>query len=227
MAGKYFVVIAIVLAALALTQPAHASIIAVASGGGLPLCTGSDGGTGTLTLNCPAGGDFSSVLITASGPPLLPVPDLTTTVLTVTTVGSVLYPIVLSVDITSSGFTFLGGPITAIGTINNLIGTDPGPFIMSVQGDANPPIFFPTCTGSCVQNLSGTALPATSDSVHYSLTFTAPGQSVNSTIQITSSVPEPGSLPLIGSALLGVRLLARRRRKAHIKASKTSKAPQR
>ena len=80
--------------------------------------------------------------------------------------------------------------------------------MMSVQRDANLPIPFPTCTGSCVQTLSGTAGPATSDAVHYSLTFTEPNQSVNATIQITSPVPEPASLTLLGSALFAVGLLA-------------------
>jgi hypothetical protein len=56
-------------------------------------------------------------------------------------------------------------------------------------------------------------LPIPSDSVHYSLTFTAPGQSVGATIQIMSPIPEPVSLALIGSGLFTVGLLARRRRK--------------
>jgi hypothetical protein len=99
-------------------------------------------------------------------------------------------------------------------TINNLIGSSPGPFVMSVQGDGNPPLFFPTCFGSCVQNLTGTVGPIPSDSVHYSLTFTAPGQSVGATIQIMAPIPEPVSLTLVGSALCAMGLLARRRRKA-------------
>jgi hypothetical protein len=99
-------------------------------------------------------------------------------------------------------------------TINNLIGSAPGPFVMSIQGDSNPPVFFPTCAGSCVQNLTSTVGPITNDSVHYSLTFTAPGQSVGATIQIASQIPEPVSLTLVGSALFAMGLLARRRRKA-------------
>jgi hypothetical protein len=108
--------------------------------------------------------------------------------------------------------------VMAIGTINNLIGLDPGPFNMSVQADALPPISFPTCTGSCVQNLGPAFVPAiTSDSVHYVLTFNAPNESVNATIEIAGvgvPIPEPATLTLLGSALLGSGWLARRRRKA-------------
>jgi hypothetical protein len=50
--------------------------------------------------------------------------------------------------------------------------------------------------------------------VHYSLTFTKPGQSVGATIQITSAIPEPATMTLLGSALLAVGFLGRRRRKA-------------
>ena len=196
----------VALLGLALAQAASASIIATASGGGLVPCSGSDAGSGSLSLTCPASGGFASVLITASAPPLLPAPELTTTELSVTSAAG-LFPFTLLIDVTSSGFVFPGGPLTAIATVNNPVGTDTGPFAMSVQADGNPPIPFPVCTGSCVQTLSGTAGPITSDSVHYALTFTEPNQSVDATIEIVGATTEPASLTLllIGAAALLVR----------------------
>ena len=217
MIGKLLPPTVMALVGLVLTQPVHASMIASASATGLTAgCTGNDSLTpGSLSLFC-TGPLFASLQITASGPPDLPVPDLTTTTLTVTTGPALLFPVTLNIAISSdfTGTPFPGGPVNGIATVNNLIGSSPGPFVMSVQGDANPPVSFPTCTGSCVQNLTSTIGPITNDSVHYSLTFTAPGQSIGATIQLTSPIPEPVSLTLVGSALFAVGLLARRRRKA-------------
>ena len=218
MTGKFLAATVMALVGLALTQPAHASMIASASATGLTAgCTGNDSLTpGSLSLFC-TGTLFASVQVTASGPPKVPVPDLTTTTLTVTTGPSLMFPVTLDIAITSdfSATPFPGGPVIAMATINNLIGSSPGPFVMSIQGDGNPPMFFPTCTGSCVQTLTGNLVgPIPSDSVHYSLTFTAPGQSVGATIQIMAPIPEPVSLTLVGSALFAMGLLARRRRKA-------------
>ena len=217
MTGKLLPPTLMALVGLALTQPAHASMIASASATGLNAgCTGNDSLTpGSLSLFC-TGPLFASLQITASGPPDLPVPDLTTTTLTVTTGSGLMFPVTLDIMISSnfSATPFPGGPVEAIGTINNQIGISPGPFVMSVQGDSNPPLLFPTCTASCVQTLTGNVGPITSDSVHYSLTFTAPSQSVGATIQITSAIPEPVSLTLVGSALFAMGLFAWRRRKA-------------
>ena len=217
MTGKLLPATVMALVGLVLNQPAHASMIASASATGLTAgCTGNDSLTpGSLNLFC-TGTLFASVQITASGPPKVPVPDLTTTTLTVTSGPALMFPVTLDIAITSdfSATPFPGGPVIAMATINNLIGSSPGPFVMSVQGDGNPPMFFPTCTGSCVQTLTGTVGPIPSDAVHYSLTFTAPGQSVGATIQIMAPIPEPVSLALIGSGLFAMGLFARHRRKA-------------
>jgi hypothetical protein len=46
----------------------------------------------------------------------------------------------LSVDITSSGWLFPGGPVEALFTVNNLVGAGTGPFILSASSnrDADP-----------------------------------------------------------------------------------------
>ena len=143
MKGKLRAATITALAGLALTQLAHATIIATATAnvaGALNPCIGTDGGTGPLALTC-SGTDFSALLITASAPPLpgTTPPDLTTTALAVTNGSLFDFPIILTIDITSSGFSFPGGPVLAIGTINNLIGNDPGPFQMSVRETPTPP----------------------------------------------------------------------------------------
>lgn len=70
---------------LAIAAPAHALLISSASstGGALTAgCTANDGGSGTLSATC-SGGGFSTIILSASGPPLLNVPDLSATSLTV------------------------------------------------------------------------------------------------------------------------------------------------
>ena len=104
MTGKLLFSTVMVLVGLALTQPAHASIIASASAPGLTVgCNGNDSLTpGSLNLFC-TGTLFASVQVTASGPPKLPVPDLTTTTLTVTTGSGLMFPVTLDIAIVDTG----------------------------------------------------------------------------------------------------------------------------
>ncbi len=196
--------------------PASATLISSASAPGqlaAGACAGNDGGSGSLAASC-SGGFFSSVLITANGPPVLNAPDLTATSLAVAT-GPHIGTSTLDIIISSSGFSFAGGPVQALFTINNLIGGPTGPFVLSASAPVGS--LSHTFTGAGSETDGPTVLAGfTNDQVEFQLTF-APSlvtQNVDATIEIFGSqvVPEPASLALLGVGLLGIGFVANRKR---------------
>jgi PEP-CTERM motif len=195
---------------------AHATLVSSASGGGLLAgsCGINDGGTGFLSVNCPGNGSiFTSLNITASGVPLLPSPDLTTTTLTIAASGNG----TLTAKVLQSAIPSYTGPVQVTLTVNDLIGNDVGPLVLSADAPDGTPIFTHSFGGSGTM-VSG-SIPLSSivqDSAIFSLTFTGvtPGnpESVDATIEINRLVPEPASLALLGVGLLGTVAFARRRR---------------
>ena len=191
-----------------------ALLTSTASGGGLPgvnTCNASSG-TGSLSANC-SGGIFSSIQINATGTPVLLSPELSATTLTVAANA----PGTLTLDINQTGLASYTGGVQVTLTNNDLIGADVGPIVLSAQAPDGTTIFSMSFAGSGTVTSGVIPLSAiTSDDAHFSIAFVGASatnpESVDSTIEITRVVPEPGSLALLGVGLLGLGFVASRKR---------------
>jgi hypothetical protein len=187
---------------------------------GVAVALACSGGT-TGTINCTGGStDYSSISVTAQGVPLLPSPDLSS--LTINATSSTGGTHTITVDVFQSGIN-TPPPSTLISTftINHLVGAPFGPSTLSdyINGTATT-LGTPLASHSfaagditdtvLMTNSVGAAI--TADAMQYVVQTTAINQSMTDTIQLVQAVPEPASLALFGVGLLGLGVVANRKR---------------
>jgi hypothetical protein len=208
---------------LLFAAPAHATLTCAITVDGATIATCPATNTGTISFSGTDAPLFSSITLTGSGSPILPQPDLSSVTLDVSSSATFSGTHVLGVDLFQTNVSApVGATLESTATINGLINL-PGPTTLSdfINGTATSlgstlrsSTFAADFTGTVGPFFDTLGVPLTADAHQFLITFTAANQSANDTIQLQgiSPVGEPGSLAIIGSALVGMGWLSRRRR---------------
>jgi hypothetical protein len=184
-----------VLAGLAVAQPAHALITVSASDSGGPIsaCGGTDSGTPGIINKICNNPNFTGISIVAVGSPLVPLPNLFTTTLGVTS-GASTSSNTLTIDVAQTGISFPAGTLS----VSLTVVSNAGPVTLTALGPGGAVLFSRIFTAPGDVVSPAIPGPITGNGARYILTFSGPNQSVNASISITGLIPtaakDPGSV---------------------------------
>jgi hypothetical protein len=165
------------------------------------LTTSSDG---TATLDITTDPAFDVLSLTAAGAPFIPHADLSSVSLNVTS-AAISGPHVITADVFQGDVSLPSSITKSTFTVNNLIGT-PGSATLStfVNGTGITALgttlashLFPLGTVADTAEVNALAPALTADASQYKIAFFAPDQSNNSTVQLTTAIPEPSTWAML------------------------------
>ena len=122
---------ALAVAALALAPPAQANLALTVSdsGGVIAACNATDGGTGTLSKGC-ANPNFSQIIVTGVGAPLIPAPGLFASQISLTS-GNLTGADTPTIAVAQTGLSFAAGTVAVNLTVG---GMGPAPVTLTALG---------------------------------------------------------------------------------------------
>ena len=191
--------LAVAVAGLALAQPAQANLALTVSdsGGVIAACNATDGGTGTFSKGC-ANPNFSQIIVTAVGAPLLPAPGLFATQISLTS-GNARSADTLTIDVAQTGLSLAAGTVAVNLTVG---GMGPSPVTLTALGPGGGVLLSQTFTTP--GHVTSDAIPiaaGSGDNARFVLQFSGPNQTVNALISLTgqstaglSDAQQPGSV---------------------------------
>lgn len=203
-----------------LAPQANATLAATATDNGVAVpgfnCTVTGGGGG---LNCSSTADpaFSLISLVGIGSPAIKQPDLSSLTLDATSAAGFTGTHVLGITLTQTNISQAVTGITSTFTVNNLVGGPFGPTTESTGWNGvatrRSTTFLANVTNETRSFTDPVAITVTDDSHSYAITFTAAGQTATDTIQLVGAVPEPTTLAVLGTGILGLGLVGLRRRR--------------